>query len=179
MIGKLFAPLAMKVAGGACAFLLVAVITLSILLNVRTGQRDRARERVVAEQVAHAQTITNYRQAQAEAARLDAERVARVEREQQEINRVSSQNYEARVAELRARLERLRSAAGAAGSAGRDLAVPSLPDTPGGADATTGGAGLPPAGDDLEWRAIATKQAIQLDELIGWVSDQVSVTAGE
>lgn len=164
-----------KVMGWIGAGLALVVLGLWVTLEIRTNQRDDARSELAAEEKAHEQTILNYRWAQERAAQQEAERLARVEQEQQEITRVAAQNYEARIADLRARAERLRDAPGAAGGTPGNVAVPSVPDAPGGADAATPGAGLPPLGDDLEWRVIATEQAIQLDELIRWVSGQSSV----
>lgn len=62
------------------------------------------------------------------------------------------------------------------GAGGVDL--PGLPAAAGGAAATAAGDRLPAdAGADLDWRLIATQQALQLEALIAWT--QAQAAAGE
>jgi hypothetical protein len=125
------------------------------------------------EKIAHQKTIINYQNAAAKARQLDAENKARVEREQRVATEKREAEYEARIADARARADRLRrqdprtgAHQGGPGTAG----LPGVPNAPGGP-----APGAPqdrlPAGDAL----IATEQAIQLDELIRWVKDQTRI----
>ena len=125
------------------------------------------------EQAASARTVANYRAA-AEAARA-ADRAAseRVRAEQLAINERTSNDFEARLAAVRARAVRLRigDAATAADSCDRGTAsVSRVPVGPCGPAQAAGQDRLSP-GDAL----VATEQAIQLDELIRWVERQRAV----
>ena len=145
------------------------------------AERDRARTAQAAadaatsrEIAAHRKTKDDYRAAQAEAARLDAERIAREKARQQEINDAASKDYAQRLADLRARYQRLlgnAQAGSAAGGATGNVAVPGLPAAPGG---TAGAADLRLAGAaglclTPEERLKAAEQSAQLDALIGAV----------
>jgi hypothetical protein len=133
------------------------------------------------EVAAHRQTKTVYREAQAEAARQQIIRIAMHQKEVEQINDRHRAALNRNLADQRARFERLLAKAGA-NSKGATYAV-RVPVDPNAAARTDGGAGdagLPPARepiDQLERDWIATKQAYQLQALIGWVRDQVS--AGE
>jgi hypothetical protein len=124
-------------------------------------------------QAAHAATVANYRAA-AEQARLeDAANLARVKAEQAAINERSSNDFETRIADARARAGQLREqAAGAAADPGNGGSAP-VPGFSAAAGRVAEGAGEDglPVDDAL----IATEQAIQLDELIKWVKAQGAV----
>lgn len=126
------------------------------------------------EQTAFATTVANYRTAAEKARALDAANAARVKTEQTAINERTSHDYEARIADARARAaaaERLRTRATAANSsAGGTASVPGI-RAPATGPAETAGEGGLPASDALT----ATEQAIQLDELIKWVKQQAGV----
>ena len=110
--------------------------------------------------------------AAAERARADDRANAvRVAAAQQSINRRSLDEYQTRLADIRARVERLRQAASAGDRslAGR-AAVSGIPAAPGGIDAAAAQDRLP-AEDALT----ASEQAIQLDALINWVRAQSSI----
>lgn len=141
-------------------------------------QRDTARAALAAanaatatEIAAHRKTKDDYRAAQAEAARLDAERITREKARQQEINDAASKDYAASLAALRARYQRLLDNARAgspAGGATGNVAVPGLSTAPGG---TAGAADLRLAGAAGECltpaeQLMAAEQAAQLDALI-------------
>lgn len=138
-----------------------------------------------AERSAHRRTKDDYRAAQIDAAKMEADRLQRVTQQQKDITHAIETDYHARLADARARAEllrqELRGGAGAA-SASRDLAVPGVPGAAGGSDEATGDQRLPAGGsfdrgpaEQLERDLVATQQAIQLDALIDWVERQVAV----
>jgi hypothetical protein len=135
------------------------------------AEQKAADDRVLAE------TVTGYRKAAEQARQADAANKARTEAEQHAINERSSHDYEARIADARARAEQLRRqlAEGAAHSRGAGAApVPGVP-------AATGrpAQGADPNGLSIDERLTATEQAIQLDELIHWVRRQAAVNPNQ
>jgi hypothetical protein len=127
----------------------------------------------------HIATKRAYEDAQAEAARMEAERLARVVARQEEITDEVRQDYSRRIADLRARAARLQAQA-RAGAGGASGGV-QLPETGGPAsgidDAPRCNAlPAPDLATELNCRAIAEEQAIQLDALIQWVSRQLGAT---
>ena len=135
----------------------------------RSGQFEQLYR---AEQSAFARTVSAYRAA-AEAARA-ADRAAaeRVRAEQHAINERTVHDYEARLADARARARRLQLTAPTDSDSchGRAAPMPGLPAAACGADQGAGQNGLP-ASDAL----LATEQALQLDALIGWVRNQAAI----
>ncbi|WP_185998221.1 hypothetical protein ACLIMP_04215 [Novosphingobium aerophilum] len=135
------------------------------------AERDAANAATTAAVAAHQKTKDDYRAAQAEAARLDAERIAREKARQQEINDAASKDYAQRLADVRARYQRLLGDAqtgNAAGSTTGNVTVPGLLSAPGGIDGAAdlrlaGAAGLCLTPQE---RLIAAEQAVQLDALI-------------
>jgi hypothetical protein len=127
----------------------------------------------------HIATKRAYEDAQAEAARMEAERLARVVARQEEITDEVRQDYSRRIAELRARAARLQAQARAgAGGASGGLQLPETGDPASGIDDPAACQEIP-ARDvktDIACRAIAEEQAIQLDALIQWVSRQLGAT---
>lgn len=140
-------------------------------IELRTTERDD-------ERTAHQSTKQGYRAAQAEAVRIEAQRIERVRVKQQEISDDIAQTYRTRLAGARAdaerlRVERERARAGAgAGSSSGGEPVSGISDASAGSDGTTTDHRLPAADVDIEWRLVATEQAIQLDELISWIEAQ-------
>lgn len=131
--------------------------------------------RVQAEKDAHAATKRAYREAQEEAARIQAEVIAAEIERQEGITANVRKDYQQRLAALRARADRLRAEAraGADGASG-EVRMPAESETSGRADAAPDCQRFP-APDletDLACREIATAQAIQLDALITWVREQ-------
>jgi hypothetical protein len=127
----------------------------------------------------HVATKRAYEDAQAEAARMEAERLARVVARQEEITDEVRQDYSRRIADLRARAARLQdqARAGARGASG-GLQLPETGDPASGIDDPAACQEIP-ARDvktDIACRAIAEEQAIQLDALIQWVSRQLGAT---
>jgi hypothetical protein len=124
------------------------------------------------EQVAHAQTVANYRAAADQARSADRANAERVKAEQAAINERTTNDLETRLADARARAGQLQRRAETTADRGpRGAArVPGLSASPGGPDQAAGQDRLP--GPDA---LTATEQAIQLDELIKWVERQHSI----
>lgn len=130
----------------------------------------------------HKATKQAYRDAQEEAARLEAERLARVVARQKEITHEVEADYRQRIAALRARADRLRAQAeaargsGAAGATG-DLQLSKAGDPARRADEAPDCRAIP-APDvitEIRCREIAEEQATQLGALIDWVERQFQV----
>lgn len=163
------------------------VALLAIMLLIRTHQRDDARHQrdtaraetraAIAEMHAFADRV---RAATAQVQRTYAANALRVEREQNQISQEVSDAYQTRIADLNGRAAALRLRAGGAATAdpggagaGRNAG---LPDAAGGAHATAAQNGLPAGGGlALEDAIVATEQAIQLDELQGWLRRQQAI----
>jgi hypothetical protein len=158
---------------------LAVSVCLALLLVIQKGdtrhwrkQADQFERLYRSEQAAFAGTVANYRAA-AEAARAaDKAAAERVRAEQTAINERSNHDLQTRLADARARAERLRQLTQNSAHPGGRGSPPlsGLPAPAGGAGQAAGQDRLP-SGDAL----IATEQAIQLDELIGWVRRQHSV----
>jgi hypothetical protein len=159
---------------------LAAALALAILLVIQKGETrhwhkasDQYEQLYRGEQAAFAGTVANYRAAAETARAADAANARRVKAQQDKINKEQSDEFEARIADARARARRLRvetRVAAANPGPGRTPSVPGLSAAPRGAAQAAGEDRLPPA-DPL----IATEQAIQLDELIKWVEAQAKV----
>lgn len=170
---------------GICLGLLVQIHGVPVLGGGLIAERDAAiaatviarRERD-AERAAHQATKDQYQEAQAQAARDETLRLARVKGEQERISTDVAENYARRLADYRARYEQLRrQAAAAAGTAGGSAGgepVPGVRDAAPGADAPACADGL-----SLDQRWDATRQALQLDELISWIERQARVPAND
>lgn len=132
----------------------------------------------------HVATKQAYREAQEEAARMQADIIAREVARQERITDEVREDYGRRIAELRARADRLRrqlqDGAGAGGAAG-GVRVPTEGDAAGRANATSGCNEFPApsAAVDLNCREIAEQQALQLDALITWVREQWGINIPE
>jgi hypothetical protein len=124
---------------------------------------------------AQANLVAGYAAAAERARADDRANAARVTVEQDQINRRSLNDFEARLADARARAQRLRQSSSANDrGAARNAAMPSLPGAARSASESAGQDGLP----DSE-RLIATEQAIQLDGLIKWVKAQAAVAPSD
>ena len=137
-------------------------------------QSGRFEQLYLGEQSARAQTVANYRAA-AETARLsDQANAGRVAAAQRNISERTTHDYEARLADARARAQRLQLAQRAPATAqrgGRAAPVPAAGPTPGAPGRAAEENGLP-----ISDALIATEQAIQLDELIRWVRAQGAIS---
>jgi hypothetical protein len=159
---------------------LVAGVALAVLLVLPKGEtRNWKKQSAGFEQLyrqsdaALAGTVANYRAAADAARAADQANAARVAADQRAINERTAHDFEARVADARARSGRLRlEAAGAAADpgAGRTAPLPGLPATAGSAAQAAGEDGL-----SSQDALTATEQAIQLDELIKWIRAQAKV----
>lgn len=145
---------------------------------------DEAEANWRAEVAKHKATKQAYRDAQEEAARMEAERLARVIAEQEEITDAVEADYRERIAALRTRAERLRRDAQAGAGAGSgaasapgDVQLPEARDPAARTDEAPDCRPLPArdALTEIRCREIAEQQATQLDALIDWVSRQFRV----
>lgn len=135
-----------------------------------------------AEVAKHKATKQAYRDAQEEAARMEAERLARVVARQEEITSEVESDYRQRIAVVTARAERLRRQAqagdgnGAAGTPGY-VQLPEAGDPAARADEAPDCRPFPARDPltEIRCREIAEAQATQLDELITWVERQFHV----
>lgn len=153
-----------------------SLLMLALLIQDRNHWKAKTghyAELLAAERGAHAGTAANYRAAAELARQADRENAARVKFEQTAINERSAHDFESRIVAARAadlRL-RLRPEAAAADPGGiRGAPVPVVPAAAGRPAQATGEDGFPRSD-----RLIATEQAIQLDELIKWVTAQAKV----
>lgn len=166
--------------------LMLGILALGHIFVIDPNLREQ-RDKVIgernAERTAHQKTKTDYREAQAEAARQEQKRIERVKAEQQEITDAVEADYRRQLAGLHARAERLReqlqSGTGVAG-AGTSIAMPRLSAAGSGSAEAAGDNGLPAAFDrdpaeQLERDVIATEQAIQLNALIDWLLKQNAI----
>jgi hypothetical protein len=155
-------------------------LALAILLVVQKGETRHWRKQsgqyeqlYGQERAALVGTVANYRAAAERARTADLAAAQRTAAEQRAINERTIDDYQARLADARARAQRLRvqTAATATDPGGsRAAPVPGLPAAPGRTAQSSGENGLP-AEDALT----ATEQAIQLDELIKWVRAQHAI----
>lgn len=149
---------------------IVPIMAFAVALFLTRQELAVRTNELAAEKSAHGRTAANIRAASAEAARRDAENIVRVRAEQDAIKKEIVDDYEVRLADVRARAERLRSQAAA--NTGSAAAIP-LPA----ASAATGRADEAACDNrfSLEQRLAATEQALQLDALISWAGKQADV----
>ena len=158
---------------------LAASICLALLLLLQKAETHHWKKQSAqfeqlyhAGQAAFAQTIAGYRAAADAARTADRAAADRVRAEQAAINERTANDYETRLAAVRARADELRrDAQASADSGGRGTAsVPALSPAASGSHEAAIESRL--SGPDA---LIATEQAIQLDELIKWNRRQHSV----
>jgi len=157
---------------------LAASLILAVLLVIQKGEtrhfrKESARyEKLYRDgEVERASLIADFSAASERARADDRANAARVAANQQAINRSSLDDYQARIADARARAERLRQIPSAdnRGSSG-SAPVPNLSLAADGTHEVTNQDRLP----DAE-RLIATEQAIQLQSLIDWIRAQSAI----
>lgn len=169
-LAGLFArPIVGKILAGASAVLLLVACFCFWQWQDTRGDWFESQDALRRERLAHRITAANFRIATAEARIADRENAARVEAEHSDISERISDDYEARLADARARAERLRDELRARGSApadtggGRTAPVPGLSDAAGGADGAACDIGL-----SVAERLTATETAIRLEALQEW-----------
>lgn len=146
----------------ACLLAWVAVVTM---------QRDNARADALAARNALSATEANVRAATAQAHAADIENVRRVETAQVAITEKTVDQYETRLASLRADYaDRVRRATEAASRGGAGANLPGVPEAAGRADESAGNPQL-----SLRERLVASETAEQLVALQAWVTAQVGV----
>lgn len=152
------------------AGLLIAV--LFAMLQIRTGERNRAVEQAAATQAAFDQTVASYRAARDQARRDDELNTMRVGKQQAAISKDVTDEYTQRIADLRADFaERVRAAQARANpGSGGSPAVPGVASPAGRADEAPRDPGLP-----SRQALIASEQAEQLVALQAWVKRQSAV----
>lgn len=171
---------AYKLVGGWKGCLgLVVILTLSVMLAISKGetrhwkkQSGRFEQLYAGEKAAFAGTVANYRLAAAQARASDAANAARVVTQQASINKERTNALTDRLADADARYRKL-------------LVHPQGPAHPGSGGATdlsaahgAGSAVAAAPGQDRLPDAdalIATRQAIQLDELVKWVRQTLGI----
>ncbi|ALJ14249.1 hypothetical protein [Sphingopyxis macrogoltabida] len=154
----------------------VPIAGLLVWALILRGNLAETRAALSAERFAHQRSALNWQLATATALAADLQHRIAQERRQAEESRRIEDDYEARIADARARAAAvgLRGQAAAADQGSRGGApVPGLSDPARGAGEAAGQDRLS-AADAL----IATEQAIQLDALIDWIEAQARV-AGE
>lgn len=152
------------------ALFVVFVIPLAFMVWLRGEQLDSEKAAHKLTKAAFKQQVSDYRAAYNKA-RADAVEAARtVEAEQERITHEVSADYQARLADVRARYSRLLAEANADS---RDAGEADLP----GVSQPTGGVDEGPAycGLSLEARLVASEQALQLQALQDWLRGQVAV----
>lgn len=151
--------------------LLAANAILFLTLNARTADRDEWRDRAVAEEKAHQQTVTNYRAASAAAQQAATANVERVKAEQAAITERTKNDYQAQLAAVDARYDRVRAQL----AARTDLRSADAAPMSIASDATCRAYGGGSCDDLLAKLAIAERQAWNLVALRQWVADQAAV----
>lgn len=160
---------------GAAAVILILLVLL-FAANSRNDlleiERDQARDQVKVERQAHVQSILNWRKA-SEAAQLAADRnVERVAAEQAAITGQKEKSYEARLADVDARLRRVR----AETAARADLRSADLAPVSVAGEAACQAYGGASCDGLLAKLAIAERQAANLIELRAWAREQAQLT---
>ena len=163
-----FTALTSKIFGSVAIALGIVVAMQSCTIDRIEGERDKARQLAADEKSAHVQTVSNYRAAAVEAARVQTANLVRVRAEQERISDEVTASFDSRLADARRRILRAESAAADPGRAGA-TSVPGTGDAADRADETPIDLLSPSE------RLIAAEQAIQLDELISWVERQALV----
>lgn len=160
---------------GMCVSMALWIFGLPLIGGGLLAKLDRITALNASNVESHRATKRFYRAAMEQAQRLEQARLARVAAEQERINDRAQEDYDRRLAALRARYDSLRAQgrASAAGAAGGEQ-VPALPYPAFGPDAAAGTDGL-----SLAERYECSATAIQLDELISWVEDQSKVKVND
>ena len=157
---------------GLAASIVLALLLITAKVDARHWRKQSSQFEQLyrAEVQAHALSIANVRAATERARAADRANAGRVRSAQHQISERIENDFEARLADARARARRLQPVPAPASrdGAGRAAPVPGLSAAPARAAQAAAEDGLPD-------RLTATEQAIQLDELIKWVKGQAAV----
>lgn len=172
MIGRLLNP--QGIAGFVVAIALAVLLTVQKVETSHWRKQSNQFEQLYrGEQSAFAGTVANYRSAADQARAADQANADRVISQQRAINERTANDFQVRLADARARADRLRLQSQSPGANPGNR-----PDAPvSGLSAAAGGAaqGADPDRLSRSDALIATEQAIQLDELIGWIRRQHAI----
>jgi hypothetical protein len=161
MIGAFFAPLSARIFAGVSLALLIALGIMTGIAKMEHASAVKWETSSIRWQAAHDQLEANYRAAQAKAAAENKAHVEAVESTQSQITERVRNDYEARLAALRARYSSVHT-----GTATADR----------GAAGSTGVSGVPAPPAEPDAAAIAcTSNTLQLEGLIEWVKEQEGV----
>ena len=142
-------------------------------LSSSRNNLERAVEALAGEKQAHKATIAGYAAAQKAFEQKQADNLARVAKEQEQINERTKERYLADAGSWKSRFDRLRADAGRGGSGASCL--PAVPDTTGGTDAPGGNPGDATVAvriDDLE---TLVNNSLAAQGLQRWVAEQGAV----
>lgn len=146
------------------------LITLAAVCWYRGERIETLEAKLAAEQSRYEQQVSDYRAAY-QTAVANAHAAARfVEVQQERITHEVSADYQARLADVRARYSRLLAEANADSRDAGKTDLPGVPDAASGADGTAAHCGL-----SLETRLVASEQALRLQALQDWLRGQVAV----
>lgn len=160
------------IVGGVGMLILILLLVLAnSRLDLRTIERDQARDHAKSEALAHAQTVANYRKAAAAAQTAADRNVDRVRTEQAAITERTQNDYQARLAAVDARYDRVRAQL----AARPDLRSSSLAPLSIASEATCHAYGGGDCDALLAKLAIAERQAENLVALRQWVRNQALV----
>jgi ribosomal 50S subunit-recycling heat shock protein len=162
---------AWKLAGFFGLALLVALYVLHLKGEIRHSEKEATRyvELFHAEQSAHRMTAANFQKATATAQAADAAHVVQIEREQAKVSQEVSNDYQIRLAALRARYDALRV---------REPGSAATADTSGRIGARVPQAGDPASGPDDGSPVdpfACEANTLQLGSLIDWVRQQTAI----
>lgn len=160
---------------GLAASLVLSALLIAAKIEVRDWRKQSGQFEQLyrAEQASFATTVANYRAAADAARAADRAAAERVAADQRQINERTAHDYEMRLAAVRARADGVRHPSGTSAAdpcGGGGPPVPGLSPAACRVAQAAGEDRLSPA-DAL----LATEQAIQLDELIKWVTAQHAV----
>lgn len=169
------------------AITVLALVACNHLLRIDPGlraQRDQAQEQLSAKAAsltACETSIENQRTAARQAEAAQAANLSRVQAERTANDERVVDDYQSRIADLRARAERLQrqASAGGAGIPGA-AGLPAVVAGAAGTAEAAGDRGLPATGNactpmNLRERLIASEQAVQINALINAVEAQATV----
>lgn len=150
--------------------LAVAIVACAWLWRANNGLHESLK----AERAAHAQTVANFKKAQADAEAVQAHNLARVAKASKEITDETVKDYRADAADWKSRFDRLRKANRGASC---ETVMSAVPDTPSGVDAADHDTSVVAVKiDDLE---TLVQNSVRGKALQDWVERQAKVETSE